>query len=615
MSTSCPKCPPAAGMPPVAATRQARRLAIIGLPNAGKSTFFNRLTGLSQRVGNWPGLTVELASAKVVLGSRLVEVVDLPGIHDLSGYSEDEAVVRDVLCQSVFDGLVLVVNGAQLERHWRLVLQLSALGLPLLVLVNMHDEMHQLGIRADLAQLSQRLGAPVVAMSARKGDNWPAVRSALTQLAEQAPLREHACSADQVNMPALASGAVEQMLQGAYHVPATLPITLTHRLDQLLLHPWLGLPMFAVLMALIFQATYLLGSPLQEALGSGLEWLQAALWQPALAGAPAWLQSPLLEGVWQGVSTVLTFIPILFVFFVLMAVVEDSGYLARAAFLMDASMTRLGLDGRSFVMHLMGFGCNVPAILGTRIMRERKLRLLTMLVIPFSVCSARLQVFLFFVSTLFSAQAAPWVLLSLYLISFLVAMFTAWLFKRALPHRESLVMEMPPYRLPAMAYLFTRASGEVKAFLQLASTFILVGVVLIWALTHLPMNSDATLATWLGNALAPVLDPLGIRHELAVALMVGVVAKEILLGGMAVIYGVPESGLAQVISQQLDWVAAYSFMLFTLIYVPCLSTIAAIRKESRSNGFAALSVGYSLLLAWCVAGGFYQLAHHWLGRA
>ena len=233
----------------------------------------------------------------------------------------------------------------------------------------------------------------------------------------------------------------------------------------------------------------------------------------------------------------LTFIPILFVFFVLMAVVEDSGYLARAAFLMDASMTRLGLDGRSFVMHLMGFGCNVPAILGTRIMRERKLRLLTMLVIPFSVCSARLQVFLFFVSTLFSAQAAPWVLLSLYLVSFLVAMFTAWLFKRALPHRESLVMEMPPYRLPAMAYLFTRASGEVKAFLQLASTFILVGVVLIWALTHLPMNGDATLATRLGDALAPVLDPLGIRHELAVALMVGVVAKEILLGGMAVIYG------------------------------------------------------------------------------
>ena len=174
-------------------------------------------------------------------------------------------------------------------------------------------------------------------------------------------------------------------------------------------------------------------------------------------------------------------------------------------------------------------------------------------------------------------------------------------------------MEMPPYRLPVLTYLFTRAGGEVKAFLQLASTFILAGVVLIWALTHLPAAGGPTLAAQLGEWLAPVLDPLGIHHELAVALMVGVVAKEILLGGMAVIYGVPEAGLAQVISQQLDWVAAYSFMLFTLIYTPCLSTIAAIRKESRSNGFAALSVGYSLALAWCVAALFYQGARWWLG--
>ena len=614
MTASCPKCPPSgAGLSAIEAARQGRRLAVVGLPNAGKSTFFNRLTGLSQRVGNWPGLTIDLASAKVVLGARAVEVVDLPGIHDLSGYSEDEAVVREVLAGSVFDGLVVVVNGAQLDRHWRLVWQLAQLDLPLVVLVNMQDEMRQLGIRADLDALSVRLGAPVLAMSARKGENWPAVRAALTQLAAQIPAREVPVAI--ATLDALPAGLEEAraMLAGVHHVPATLPATWTTRIDQLLLHPWLGLPMFTVLMALIFQATYLLGTPMQEGLGEGLDWVQAQWWQPALASAPAWLRSLLLEGVWQGVSTVLTFIPILFVFFVLMAIVEDSGYLARAAFLMDASMTRLGLDGRSFVMHLMGFGCNVPAILGTRIMRERRLRWLTMLVIPFSVCSARLQVFLFFVSTLFSAQAAPWVLLSLYLASFLVAMLTAWLFKRALPHREALVMEMPPYRLPVLAYLFTRAGGEVKAFLQLASTFILAGVVLIWALTHLPAAGGPTLAAQLGEWLAPVLDPLGIRHELAVALMVGVVAKEILLGGMAVIYGVPEAGLAQVISQQLDWVAAYSFMLFTLIYTPCLSTIAAIRKESRSNGFAALSVGYSLALAWCVAALFYQGARWWLG--
>lgn len=191
MTASCPKCPPSgAGLSAIEAARQGRRLAVVGLPNAGKSTFFNRLTGLSQRVGNWPGLTIDLASAKVVLGARAVEVVDLPGIHDLSGYSEDEAVVREVLAGSVFDGLVVVVNGAQLDRHWRLVWQLAQLDLPLVVLVNMQDEMRQLGIRADLDALSVRLGAPVLAMSARKGENWPAVRAALTQLAAQIPARE-----------------------------------------------------------------------------------------------------------------------------------------------------------------------------------------------------------------------------------------------------------------------------------------------------------------------------------------------------------------------------------------------------------------------------------------
>ena len=257
------------------------------------------------------------------------------------------------------------------------------------------------------------------------------------------------------------------------------------------------------------------------------------------------MQSLALDGIWQGVATVLTFAPILLVFFVLMAMVEDSGYLARAAYLTDAFMARLGLDGRGFVMQLMGFGCNVPAIMGTRVMRERKQRLLTMLVIPFSLCSARLQVVVFFAGLLFTPSQAPWVLTGLYLMSFAVAIFTAWVFKRRYAGGEAFLLEVPPYRPPGLSHMLGRAVGEVRAFLQLASSFILLGVVLVWLLTHVPAGDGKTLADALGDLMAPVLDPIGIRHELAAALLFGFIAKEILLGVLAVIYGVSEAGLGR----------------------------------------------------------------------
>ncbi|WP_239688718.1 ferrous iron transport protein B [Aquitalea magnusonii] len=392
-------------------------------------------------------------------------------------------------------------------------------------------------------------------------------------------------------------------------LPAVLPAGITEKVDAWLMHSCWGLPLFFACMALLFNLTYQIGTPLQGWVGDGLDWFKEAALQHWLAPLPAIVQSLLLEGVWQGVSTVLTFAPILFVFFILMALVEDSGYLARAAYLTDAFMARLGLDGRGFVMQLMGFGCNVPAILGTRVMRERQQRLLTMLIVPFSLCSARLQVVVFFAGILFTPHQAPWVLLLLYLLSFVVAIFTAWLFKHRYRGNEAFLLELPPYRLPGMRHMLIRAVGEVRAFLELASSFILMGVVLVWLVSHIPAGDNKTLADMLGTVLAPVLDPIGIRHELAVALLVGFVAKEILLGGLAVIYGVPEAGLGAALLHHLDWASAMSFLIFTLVYVPCLSTVAAIRRESRSRSFTALSVGWSVLLAWLLCFAFYQGLH------
>lgn len=582
-----------------------KRFALIGLPNTGKSTLFNRLTGMSQRVGNWPGLTVELGSARVLLGRHMVELVDLPGVHDLTGYSDDEAVVRDVLLATAFDGAVLVLNASQLDRQLPLALQVLASGLPCHVVLNMADEAQSLGVTLDAERLAERLGAPVSLVSAKRMQGWPSLMAGLGRLANADRPPVHA-RLDIVPDTGAAMVAAKQRLQGCWSLPKTLPVGMTERIDRWLLHPWLGLPLFFALMALVFNLTYQIGKPLQDGMGAGLDWIKAQALAPLLSHVPAIVQSLALDGIWQGVSTVLTFAPILLVFFVLMAMVEDSGYLARAAYLTDAFMARLGLDGRGFVMQLMGFGCNVPAILGTRVMRERKQRLLTMLVIPFSLCSARLQVVVFFTSLLFSPSQAPWVLTGLYLMSFAVAVFTAWVFKRRYSSSEAFVLEMPPYRLPGGKHMLSRAVGEVRAFLRLASSFILLGVVLVWLLTHVPAGPDQTLADALGGLLSPVLDPIGIRHELAVALLFGFIAKEILLGSLAVIYSVPETGLGPALLLHLDWQSAISFLIFTLIYVPCVSTIAAMYRESKSKAYAALSVAWSLGLAWLLSFAFYQ---------
>jgi ferrous iron transport protein B len=401
-------------------------------------------------------------------------------------------------------------------------------------------------------------------------------------------------------------------MAAAVDMPSRLPPGVTDRVDRVLLHPLFGLPIFFALMFVVFQGVFTLGKPLQDALA----WLFDAARQhalaPALAPLPNLAQGFLLDGVWAGVTTVAAFVPLVVLFFLFMALVEDTGYLSRAAFLTDALMAKLGLDGRSFVMLLLGFGCNVPAAMGTRIMRSRGLRLLTLLIVPFSLCSARLQVFVFLAAALFAPAMGGWVLFGLYLASFAAAMLTAVLFRRRFRSDEPFVLELPPYRLPTLRQIVLRAWHEVRHFLRRATRFIVAGVVLVWLLTNLPTGvapgSADTLAGMLGRLAEPVLAPIGIDAQLTVALIFGFVAKEILIGAFAVIFGAEGQGLAAKIATHIDTVQAISFMLFTLIYTPCLSMIATLRSEAKSARFAAMSVGWSLLLAWLASFVFYQSA-------
>lgn len=588
-----------------------KQIALLGMPNTGKSTFFNRLTGAGARVGNWPGVTVDLLGAKILLGEHMAEVVDLPGLYDLHGFSEDELVVRHFLENNPVDLAVIILNATQIDHQIAIALQFKQLGIQAILLLNMADEAEKLGIHIDTRKMSESLGMPVMTLSAKYGKGFAEARQAITgmlEISEQQPDLENLKG--KLAQDDLVEHQMQAIISQSVQFPRQLPDSLTARLDRLLLHPWLGLPIFFVVMYLLFQGIFLLGAPLQD----GVEWSLGLISQhtltPLLKGSPAWLHGLLIDGIYNGVGTVASFVPIIVLFFLFMAVIEDTGYLSRAAFLMDTLMSRLGLDGRSFVMLLMGFGCNVPALMGTRVMRSRALRLLTMMTIPFSLCSARLQVFIFITAALFSPQHAPLVLFSLYLMGFATAILTALLFKRKFASAEPFVLELPPYRLPTLMQLWLRGWQEVRHFLNRASKFIIIGVVLVWALTHLPPGvteaSPQSFAGILGNWLTPVLNPLGIDTQMAIALLFGFVAKEIVIGALAVIYGMEGEALTRQIALNMDWVQAYSFMLFTLIYTPCLSTIATLRTESRSNLYTVGTVFWSLGLAWAVSFVFYQ---------
>ena len=588
-----------------------KRIALLGMPNTGKSTLFNRLSGASARVGNWPGITVDLMSAKILIGGHIAELIDLPGIYDLHGFSDDEQVVRHFLSNNGVDLAIIVLNSSQIDRQLSLALQIKNLGLPAILLLNMQDEAKRSGISIDAEAMSKQLGLPVKLISAKYGDNCPqALQMAAKQLAE----KMNVVSPQEIATLLEADVQIEQEMQNivkkTVQIPTQLTDNTTDNIDKVLLHPWFGLPIFFAAMFLLFQFIFTAGKPLQDGMAWLLALLRSSILDPLFAGLPTWLNGLLLDGIFNGISTVAAFVPIIVLFFLVMSMVEDSGYLSRAAFLMDAFMAKIGLDGRGFVMVLMGFGCNVPALMGTRVMRSRPMRLLTMLVIPLSLCSARLQVFLFMIATLFAANQAAYIMFALYMMSFATIFLTAVLFKGQYQSSEPFILELPPYRFPTPRQIWLRGWQEVKYFLNRATKFIIIGVVMVWLLTNYPTNvapaSAGTLAGQIGTLFAPILDPIGIDTQLAIALIFGFVAKEIVIGSLAVIYGMQGDALSHQIAMNIDWVQGMSFMLFTLIYTPCLSTIATIRTESKSTKFMWLSIVWSLGLAWVVSFIFYQ---------
>ena len=601
-------------------TSRPRVVAVVGPPNSGKSTLFNRLTGLRQKVANFPGVTVEQHTGDCLLpDGREISVIDLPGIYSLVPRSEDEQVSHDVLKglrpdTPRPDAVLLILDSTNLGRHLMLAAPVLALGIPTLVVLNMADDLRGRGGEVDVEALSRQLGAPVALISARQGEGVEAVYRFLSgQVAAPKPLDLPVLS----DVPHCRAWAGRVGSNAAYLPPA--PPKWTRRLDAVFLHPVAGPLIFVLVVVAVFQSIFTAATPLMDAVKAGVEW--SGRW---VAGAlpESALRSLLVEGVWGGVGAVLVFLPQILLLFLFIGILEDSGYLARAALIADRTMARVGLQGKSFIPLLSAYACAVPAILATRTIENKRDRIATILIAPFMTCSARLPVYTLIVaafipnrpllgSFLWTRAAA---MLALYLLGFCAAVATARVLKSSVlkSRRETgFVLEMPPYRWPSVQSLGLRLYDRSKVFLRRAGTVILLVAVCIWVLCHLPLHNgqapriENSFAGMVGRGIEPAIRPLGFNWKIGIGLITSLAAREVIVGTLGTIYGMDgESsgeGLQSALQKDLTPAGAVALLVFFAFAMQCMSTMAVVRRETGGWKWPAVQFAYMTALAWAGA--------------
>lgn len=653
-------------------------VALVGQPNAGKSTVFNILTGLSQHVGNWPGKTVEKKEGSHTAGGRELRIVDLPGTYSLTAFSEEERVTRDFIIHEAPDVIVLLVNASALERSLYLLSELLLLGPPIVIAVNMLDVAEKQGIRIDTAALEKSLGLPVIPMIATKNKGIrelveqiiavasddvqarpkpPAVREDHRLLLEELTGLIRGAVHSPYALPWLAAKLMEGDSEVAAMLEQELPATtweqiralliahedslhavvcgrydwveeitracvsrfrmgqvvMTDRIDHILTRPVFGIPVLLAVLACVFFLTYKIGFPLQKlleglfgAVGEGIE--------PLLTGAPVWVSGLVIDGVIGGAGSVLTFLPILLIFFATLALLEDVGYMARAAFVMDRFMHLVGLHGKSFIPMCIGFGCNVPAIMGVRIIESKKARLLTMLLTPFIPCTARLAVLTFVAAAVFAADATivVWSLVTLNIVVLgIVGMTVHHVFMKEEP--TPFIMELPLYHQPDPKTIVMVVWSRSMAFIKKAGTVILVVSVLVWLLSYFPDGrTDTSILAWIGRLLEPLGRPLGLDWKMMTALLTSIAAKENAVATLGVLYGVGDQGLLQILPTVMGHASALAFLTVLMLFVPCAATVVVMRREMNDRVWFTVSILLTLVISYFGGAAAYRIAL-WFG--
>ena len=621
----CHGCPVATLPPPPAQTRR-HIVAIIGPPNSGKSTLFNRLTGLRQKVANFPGVTVEHRMGRVKLEAhREVYVVDLPGVYSLNPRTEDERVTHDVLTGEMKnlprpDAILLILDSTNLSRHLVLAAPVLSLGLPTLVILNMADDLARRSGKIDSAELAMQLGSPVALVSAAKGEGVDKVFQFLAgttlSAAPKAPLMQLPVIQD---IPKCRAWAAKVGRNGKYHAPA--PPIWTRRLDSIFLHPVAGPAVFLLVVIAVFETIFYGAKPIMDAVDAAIQW--SGRWVGSMIPNPA-LHSLVVEGVWKGVGSVVVFLPQILLLFLFIGILEDSGYLARAALIADRTMARFGLQGKSFIPLLSAYACAVPAIMATRTIENKRDRIATILIAPFMTCSARLPVYTLIIAAFIPLRAQAPALLGLYVLGFAAAIFTAKLLKSTVlkSTRSSFMLEMPPYRWPTLRSLGLRLVDRSRVFLRRAGTVILGVAVVVWVLSSLPLTHGKTppiehsVVGMIGHAVEPAIKPLGFNWKIGIGLITSLAAREVIVGTLGTIYGVEGASeksvtLQQAVRRDLTPGGAAALLVFFAFALQCMSTIAVVRRETGGWRWPAVQFAYMTVFAYVAAFLANQLVSLW----
>lgn len=606
-------------------------VALVGPPNSGKTTLFNQLTGLRQKVANYPGVTVEKHVGEVNLGGgRQVSLVDLPGVHGFSARTLDERVTRDVLEGKVQgirspDALILIVDVTRLENQLMLVEPVLEMGLPTLLVLNMADELDARGGAVDDEALAQRLGVDIVRTSARRDAGVDGVRTYLRDIADGGTAGTH-LERELSNVPASTSlpvidafAARRKLVRGIVEQAdfvAPDPSELTERLDSVFLHRLWGPLIFLAVVLLVFQSIFTWAVPLMD----GIDWMVGTSGGWIVGTLPdTWYRSLIVDGVWAGVGSVIIFLPQILVLFLFLGILEDSGYMARAAVIADRAMYRVGLQGRAFLPLLSGYACAVPAILAARTIDDERDRLATIFVTPFMTCSARLPVYALLIAAFipdepvlgpFMSQRAA-VLLGLYGLGIVAAIVTAFLLKRTLLRAKptSFLMELPPYRIPSLRTLMLRLLDRSKIFLRRAGRIIFAVTIVLWTLTQFPRTDtgppdieQSALGT-IGHVIEPVIEPLGFDWRVGIGIVTSLAAREVIVGTLGTIYGVETAdeeavALQDVLRRDLEPGAAIGLLVFFAFALQCMSTVAVMRRETAGWKWPIIQFTYMLLLGY-----------------
>lgn len=598
---------------------QTLNLAFIGNPNCGKTTLFNAYTGANLKVANWAGVTIEKKEEYFNYNDIEFKVTDLPGIYSLNSYSIEEKVSREYIEKGQADIIIDIIDASSLERNLYLALQLIETGQPIILALNMMDIVKKRGMRINIKKLEEMLKVKIVPISAKN-------RSGLDELLEKAidinrKEKNNSVKVKIDNEEEITKkyDYIEQIVNECIENKREKE-AITDKIDKILTHKILGLPIFILIMAIVFLLTFTIGDYIKGYFELALEMFSdKILYILQEIGAGKAVTSLIIEGIISGVGGILTFLPNIFILFLCLALLEDSGYMARASYIMNGIMEKLGLSGKACIPMILGFGCSVPAIMSTRTLKSERDRKKTIMLIPCMSCSAKIPIYVLF-SGMFFGKYGALASLSMYLIGVLIAIITGVITHKIdkKSRREKLIVELPEYKVPDITTVRKYIWDKVKDYLEKAGTIIFIASIILWGVLNIGTtgfveNTEESFGAIIGKILVPILEPAGLGYwQIAVALISGLAAKEVVVSSIHVLYGIEVASKSTELYSALNTVGftslnAVCLMIFCLLYVPCIATIATIKNETKSNRFTIKLILFQMLLAWVVTTITYQM--------